>query len=50
MQEFLTNVLIQTACAAVGFVAGMLYMRDNYIQYIHKLKQENQQLKDGMYQ
>ena len=49
MLEFLTNLLITTACSAVGFVAGMLYMRENYIHKIEDLQRENKILKDGMF-
>ena len=49
MIEFLTELLITTACAAIGFVAGMLYMRENYLNVIQLLKTEILQLKDGMF-
>lgn len=49
MLEFLTNLLITTACSALGFVAGMMFMRDNYIEVVQSLKRENKELKDGMY-
>lgn len=45
MTEFLSALIIQSASAALGFVAGMMWMRENYISVIHQLNLEIQNLK-----
>ena len=45
MTEFLSSLLIQTATATLGFAAGALWMRENYISVIHQLNIEIDKLK-----
>ena len=48
MTEFFMNVLIQSASATLGFMAGCLWMRENYIHVIHQLRLEIEYLKENL--
>lgn len=48
MTEFFMNVLVQSASAALGFVAGCLWMRENYIDVIRQLRLEIESLKERL--
>lgn len=45
MIEFLYATLIQAGSAALGFLAGALWMRENYISVIRQLHLEIKNLK-----
>ena len=38
LSEYLTEIFIQTCCAGVGFAAGTLWMRENYLDRIIKMQ------------
>ena len=46
LSEYLTELLIQTCCAGVGFAAGTLWMRENYIDHITEMQDRIKELEN----
>lgn len=46
LSEYLTEIFVQTCCAGVGFAAGAIWMRDNYIKYIEEMQDQIKELKN----